>query len=213
MALCCVEKIIGLIVILIIFSLITNSKSEHFSCGCKNCPCGMNCNCGMNCPCRRGGRCNCPYARTNFGSPYDDDDDNDDNDNIENFASNKKHILVDNMNGNNFYLTDGTFEFRIDNKSSEIHTNKNNELQHYNKYVKINKKNQKNILVSDKQGNEGDFVPLKLKDGFIFYENDKDKYYFMYKQKNIRGIITYTKSWIKNIKPYTYDTFRIIKIN
>jgi len=144
----------------------------------------------MNCPYCVNNNCPCS-ARNNFGTPYDNE--------IENFKTDKHHILVDNTNGNNFYLTDGTFEFRIDNKSSEIHTNKNNELQHYNKYVKINKKNQKNILVSDKQGNEGDFVPLKLKDGFIFYESDKDKYYFMYKQKNIHGKIKAVES-VKSFK-------------
>lgn len=32
MALTCVEKIIGLVIILIIFSLILNSKTENFSC-------------------------------------------------------------------------------------------------------------------------------------------------------------------------------------
>lgn len=74
MALTCVEKIIGLVIILIIFNLIFNSKSEKFSSGCgsMNCPCGMNCNCGMDCPCRRGGRCNFSCATANFGTPYDD---------------------------------------------------------------------------------------------------------------------------------------------
>ena len=70
MALTCIEKIIGLVIILIVFSLIFKSKSENVSCVCGgNCPCGMNCNCETNCPCRRGGRCS--YVTSNFGTPYD----------------------------------------------------------------------------------------------------------------------------------------------
>jgi|LakMenEpi03Aug12_release.lakeMendotaPanAssembly.Ray.scaffolds.fasta_scaffold5406506_1 hypothetical protein len=61
MALTCIEKIIGLVVILIIFNLIFNSNSENFSCGCTS----ENCPCGMNCPCHRRGKCN-------YGTPYDD---------------------------------------------------------------------------------------------------------------------------------------------
>jgi hypothetical protein len=62
MALTCIEKIIGLVIILIVFNLIFNSKSEKFSSGCGS----------MNCPCRRGGRCNFSCATANFGTPYDD---------------------------------------------------------------------------------------------------------------------------------------------
>ncbi len=158
MALTCVEKIIGLVIILIVFTLIFSSKSENFS-------------------------------------------------------SNKKHILIDNSNGDSFYLTKGTFEFKTDNKSSEIHTNKNDELQHYEKYVKINIKNQSSIITSDTQGVQGDFVPIKLTNGFLYYEIGADKYYLTYKKINVYGVTTSTSTWIKNQKPYGFDTFSIRKIN
>ncbi len=60
MALSCVEKIISLVIILIIFSLIFNSKSENFAC-----PCAMRKQLGKStCPyCQGMGDCsNCPYC-------------------------------------------------------------------------------------------------------------------------------------------------------
>ncbi len=130
-------------------------------------------------------------------------------DDIEEFKKNKdkNQILISNDKGYKFYMSDGKIQFRADTKSSQVNVDKNHNMKNYDKFIKINKNTHK-IKTSKVSGTEGDYVNLKFNLGYIYYEADKDKYYYALNINKYGGTYSY---WFKNIPSLGYTTFRLTK--